>query len=112
MPVLTRPCTARSSPVEAGALGLPRRPLLADELVRADGRPVPVMLGQPERGRRRRPIGRERQGDGLLVPRRGPGLAAASGLRDFLESGPPPVFVGFGSMAGRDPAGRRIVLMP
>ena len=33
-----------------------------------------------------------------------PGWTPPAGLLDFLDSGPPPVYVGFGSMADRDPA--------
>lgn len=32
-----------------------------------------------------------------------PGWMPSPELRDFLDAGPPPVYVGFGSMAGRDP---------
>ncbi|MFO0889615.1 MAG: glycosyltransferase [Isosphaeraceae bacterium] len=94
------------------ALGLPRRPLFADELARADGRPVPVLLGfspsvvpppfdWPE----------SVVVTGYWFLDEAPGWEPPPGLRDFLDSGPPPVLVGFGSMAGRDPARTtRIVL--
>jgi sterol 3beta-glucosyltransferase len=86
-------------------LGLPPRGSFADDLAWSDGRPVPVLLGFSEH----------------VVPR--PADWAASvvetgywflnagadwepppALAEFLAAGPPPVFVGFGSMAGRDPA--------
>ena len=87
------------------ALGLPRRPLLAGELVRADGRPVPILLGfspsvlppPPDW-----PANVKVTGYWFLDE--APGWSPPPALHDFLESGPPPVFVGFGSMAGRDPA--------
>lgn len=87
------------------ALGLPRRPLFADELVRADGRPVPVLLGFSPSVVPPPPDWPENvkvTGDWFLDE--APDWQPPPGLRDFLESGPPPVFVGFGSMAGRDPA--------
>jgi sterol 3beta-glucosyltransferase len=35
-----------------------------------------------------------------------PGWQPPAALVDFLQSGPPPVYIGFGSMAGRDPEQR------
>lgn len=93
-------------------LRLPALSRLADPLVQPDGRPVPVLYGFSEH----------------IVPRPAdwPPHAVATGywfleredawqpppdLLAFLEAGPPPVYVGFGSMAGRDPARlTRIVL--
>lgn len=34
-----------------------------------------------------------------------PGWVPPAGLEEFLAAGPPPVYIGFGSMVGRDPAG-------
>jgi sterol 3beta-glucosyltransferase len=88
------------------SLGLPPRPALSGDLVRADGSPVPVLLGfSPQ-----------------VVPRPAdwPSTVTVTGywfleeaqdwqppadLLRFLDEGPEPVFVGFGSMSGRDPAG-------
>lgn len=85
-------------------LGLPPRHRFASDMVRVDGRPVPVLqCFSPH-----------------VVPRPHdwPSTAVVTGywfldeageweppgpLRDFLAGGPPPVFVGFGSMSGRDP---------
>ena len=93
-------------------LGLPRRPLFADELVRADGRPVPVLLGFSPSVVPPPPDWPENvQVTGYWFLDEAPDWQPPPGLRDFLASGPPPVFVGFGSMAGRDPARTtRIVL--
>jgi sterol 3beta-glucosyltransferase len=84
--------------------GLPPRPRAIDLLHDAQGRPVPLLHGHSE----------------LLVPRPAdwPPHAAATGfwrlpastgwapppaLQAFLDAGEAPVYVGFGSMAGRDP---------
>ncbi len=85
-------------------LELPRRGRLANDLVRTDGTPVPVLYCfSPS-----------------LVPPPGdwPDTATVTGfwfldsrtewrpppaLLEFLEAGPQPIYVGFGSMAGRRP---------
>ncbi|WP_425258771.1 glycosyltransferase [Rubrivivax sp. RP6-9] len=88
------------------ACGLPPRPHTMDLLRDAQGRPVLLLHGHSE----------------VLLPRPAdwPAHAVATGwwhlppagdwrpppaLQAFLDAGPPPVYVGFGSMAGRDPAG-------
>src|SRR5690606_20447509 len=84
-------------------LHLPPRPVSASDLVR-DGRPVPVLYAYSPH----------------VIPRPNdwPDSVTVTGywfldqaadwrppeaLVRFLESGPPPVYVGFGSMVGRDP---------
>jgi sterol 3beta-glucosyltransferase len=85
-------------------LGLPPGPRSPSALERADRRPVPALLGYSP----------------LVVPRPAdwPETIAVTGfwfldrpadwspppeLAAFLEAGPPPVYIGFGSMAGRSP---------
>jgi sterol 3beta-glucosyltransferase len=93
-------------------LKLPPRSLFASELVRADGRPVPILLcfsrhvvpPPPDWPESVRVTGYWFLDEGLTwhPPTR---------LLEFLAAGSPPVFVGFGSMAGREPARKaRIVL--
>ena len=86
-------------------LKLPKRPALASELTRVDGRAVPVLHCYSPHV--------------LSVPADWPDTATATGywflnhqadwqppadLVDFLAAGPPPVYVGFGSISGRNPA--------
>jgi sterol 3beta-glucosyltransferase len=84
-------------------LALPRQKL--DILHAGDGRPIPVLFGisphvvapAGDWGDHIRTTGYwflDREGDWTPPPE----------LMAFLEAGPPPVYVGFGSMAGRDPA--------
>jgi sterol 3beta-glucosyltransferase len=85
-------------------LNLPPRRRLASELIRADGKPVPVLYPYSTQ----------------IVPRPHdwPATTIATGywfldqpqawqppqeLVEFLTAGPAPVYIGFGSMAGRDP---------
>ncbi len=86
-------------------LHLPKRSALADELVRADERPVPVLHCYSPHV--------------LPQPDDWPETAVTTGywffdqqdewqpptnLMDFLAAGPPPIYVGFGSISGSDPA--------
>jgi sterol 3beta-glucosyltransferase len=93
-------------------LGLRRQPVFPDELFRSDGRPVPVILGfsrhvfppPPDWPANVRVTG-------YWFLEEGRSWQPPSSLCEFLAAGPAPVFVGFGSMPGRDPAGAgRIVL--
>jgi sterol 3beta-glucosyltransferase len=93
-------------------LGLPPQRRFADLLVRADGTPVPLFYPYSPTL--------------LPVPADFPPHVHVTGtwpldrlatwrpdaaLEQFLASGPPPVYVGFGSMSGKQAAGRaRIVL--
>ncbi len=94
------------------SVGLPKRSWRADDLVRVDGHPVPVLY----------PV------SPLVVPPPAdyPDSVHVTGywfldapvdwqppadLQAFLDAGDPPVYVGFGSMAGTDPAAKaRLVL--
>ncbi len=93
-------------------LGLPRRPGRHDPLIGPDGGPAPVLnavsrhvLPPPADW----PPTVTTTGYWFLPPRpnRGPESSHNAGLPDelaaFLDAGDPPVFVGFGSMAGPDP---------
>jgi UDP:flavonoid glycosyltransferase YjiC (YdhE family) len=40
-----------------------------------------------------------------------PGYQPPPALRDFLEDGPPPVYIGFGSMSNRDPRGTTQIMI-
>jgi sterol 3beta-glucosyltransferase len=86
-------------------LKLPPRSRFGGELARSDGRPVPVLYSFSRHV--------------LPPPADWPEHINVTGywvldetqdwrpppeLLNFLEAGPPPVFVGFGSMGGRDPA--------
>jgi sterol 3beta-glucosyltransferase len=85
-------------------LRLPPRSFSASELVRADGRPVPVLLcfsrhlvppppDWPESVRV----------TGYWFLDEGQTWQPPLRLVEFLDDGPPPVVIGFGSMSGRDP---------
>ena len=87
------------------SLGLAKRPVLAGELVRADGRPVPVLhcysrhvLPEPADWPETAVV------TGYWFLDRKDNWQPPAQLTDFLAAGPPPVYVGFGSIAGRDPA--------
>ncbi len=86
--------------------GLPRLPMFSDVLRRADGEPVPLLNGWS-----RHLLPDPRDGDiermhtaGFWFLERGPQWQPDDRLLQFLERGEPPVFVGFGSMRGTDPA--------
>lgn len=84
-------------------LNLPRAPLGGRPYLFRDG-PVPVLLGASPRVVARPPDwGAHVHLTGYWFPR-APDWSPPEGLRRFLDAGPPPVFVGFGSMSLRDPA--------
>jgi len=87
------------------ALGLPPRSRLANELVQPDGRPTPTLYAYSPYV--------------VPTPTDWPDSTIASGywfvnaqkdwqppadLAAFLQAGAPPVYIGFGSMAGKNPA--------
>jgi len=85
--------------------GLPLRPAAGDLMHRDDGSPVPLLNGwsrhlapeppeQPEA-----PV----TTTGYWFLRRRDEWRPPAALEQFLNTGPPPVYVGFGSMAGRRP---------
>jgi len=90
-------------------LGLPRRRGRHDPLLRPDGGPAPVLHAFSPRvvpPPADWPPTVETTGYWFLPSDGGSdadGGALPEGLVDFLEAGNPPVFVGFGSMAGSDP---------
>lgn len=86
-------------------LKLPPRPLFASELVRADGQPVPALLSFSPRVVAPPPDWPESvRVTGYWFLDEGQNWQAPPSLLEFLDAGPPPVFIGFGSMAGRNPA--------
>jgi sterol 3beta-glucosyltransferase len=85
-------------------LKLPHRSLFASELVRADGRPVPVLLSFSPNVVPPPPDWPESvQVTGYWFLDEGRTWQPPSCLLEFLAAGSPPVFIGFGSMAGRNP---------
>ncbi|OWY59323.1 UDP-glucose--sterol glucosyltransferase, partial [cyanobacterium TDX16] len=94
------------------AIGLPKRSWRTDDLIRADGSPVPVLYSYSP--------------SVVPPPADYPASVAVTGywflddaqdwqppadLLAFLDAGAPPVYVGFGSMAGTDAAAKtRLVI--
>jgi sterol 3beta-glucosyltransferase len=83
-------------------LGLPRQRRFADMLVRADGTPVPVLypyspalLPVPE------DFPPHVHVTGAWFLERSVDWRPDPGLEQFIAAGPPPVYVGFGSMGGK-----------
>jgi sterol 3beta-glucosyltransferase len=88
-------------------LDLPKLPRGSDDLHMADGTPIPVLhafsehvLPRPEDWPAHVHV------TGYWFLERTGEWRPPAGLLHFLDNGPPPVYVGFGSMSGRDP--RRI----
>jgi UDP:flavonoid glycosyltransferase YjiC (YdhE family) len=83
-------------------LGLPRAPLRGDPKIMSDGR-VPVLNGFSRHVVPRPPDwGPHVHLSGYWFPEE-PGWQPPDDLRRFLDAGPPPVFVSFGSMPLRQP---------
>jgi sterol 3beta-glucosyltransferase len=85
-------------------LGLPRRRFAHDPLRRPDGTPVPVLQAfsrhlLPPRAWYPEPV--HTPGFFVLPPSE---WTPPADLADFLAAGEPPVYLGFGSMVGSDPA--------
>jgi len=85
--------------------GLPRLPVFADVLHRADGESVPLLNGwsrhllpDPDDG-----AIEDRLTAGFWFTESDPSWQPDERLARFLDNGDPPVFVGFGSMSGTDP---------
>ncbi|MCU0494755.1 MAG: glycosyltransferase [Chloroflexaceae bacterium] len=84
-------------------LGLPPRPRFSDESLR-EGRPVPVLYGYSEHVvPRPTDWGEHIHVTGYWFLDEPNDWQPPAALRAFLQAGPPPVYVGFGSMVGRDP---------
>lgn len=96
----------------SGTLGLPRRPRFADPTTTTDGRPVPVLYPYS-------PIllpvppdyPPQAQVTGCWFLDRDPDWRPDPGLLRFLEAGPPPVYIGFGSMGGSEAQRRTTVAL-
>ena len=85
-------------------LGLPKLPRGSDDLHAVDGRPLPVLHAYSEHVLPRPddwPAHVHVTGYWFLRPQ--VEWQPRTDLLRFLESGPPPIYVGFGSMSGRDP---------
>jgi sterol 3beta-glucosyltransferase len=111
LPLMTAPYSRMVNAWRRETLGLSPRGAFASELAR-DGRPVPVLYAFSPHV--------------VPVPPDWPATTVATGywflhrradwqppraLADFIEAGPPPVYVGFGSMTVADPAAlTRLVL--
>jgi sterol 3beta-glucosyltransferase len=88
-------------------LKLPPRPLFASEIVRSNGQPVPTLLSfSPHVVAPPPDWPQSVRVTGYWFLDEGQGWQPPPRLVEFLAAGTPPVFVGFGSMAGR--AGRRV----
>jgi sterol 3beta-glucosyltransferase len=101
--IVDLPFAALRNRWRARALGLPPRPWHASDLKR-NGRPLPVLYHfskhlVPPPADWRGPIAVT--GPWFLDPP--PGWRPPADLSAFLDAGPPPVFVGFGSMVSQDP---------
>lgn len=87
--------------------GLAQRPPALDLMHAANGRPWPLLHAHsPSLLARPLDWPAHAHVTGFLRLPAQPGWAAPASLLNFLDDGPPPVYVGFGSMAGRDPARR------
>lgn len=103
-PLMTMPYRGLTNTWRKDKLGLPPRPALASEMVRG-GRPMPVLYAfSPS------VVPVPADWDPAVVAtgywfldEGGPNWQPPAALQRFLEAGPPPVYVGFGSMVGRDP---------
>jgi sterol 3beta-glucosyltransferase len=86
-------------------LKLPARSLFASDLVRADGGYVPVLMGfSPNVVRPPMDWPQAVRVTGYWFLDEGETWESPPSLLEFLAAGPPPIFVGFGSMAGRNPS--------
>jgi sterol 3beta-glucosyltransferase len=94
------------------ALGLPPQRRLADLLVRADGSPIPILYPySPALLPVPADFPQHVHVTGAWFLERPAAWRPDAALERFLDAGPPPVYVGFGSMSGKQAAGRaRIVL--
>jgi sterol 3beta-glucosyltransferase len=86
-------------------LGLRDAPSGGGDLARADGQPVPVLLAfSPQVVTRPADWPESVAVTGYWFLDASAGWTPTPALAAFLASGRPPIFVGFGSMVGRDPA--------
>lgn len=85
-------------------LGLPRRSWMESELVRPDGRPVPVLYSYSAHVvPRPKDWGETAIVTGYWFLDNPSDVSLPPALVDFLSAGKPPVCIGFGSMTGRNP---------
>lgn len=93
-------------------LNLPSRSLFANDLIQANGQPVPALLAFSRHVLPPPPDWPESvRVTGYWFLDENKSWHAPDSLVEFLKAGTPPVFIGFGSMAGRDPSRKaRLVL--
>lgn len=104
LPLLTVPYMRMVNAWRREALGLGPRGMFASELVRG-GRPVPVMYAySPEVVPTPADWPPTTIAAGYWFLDRPDGWQPPADLARFIEGGPPPVYVGFGSMTTADPA--------
>jgi sterol 3beta-glucosyltransferase len=85
-------------------LGLPRRSWMDSELIRSDGRSVPVLYSYSSHVIPRPNDWQETtRATGYWFLDRPSDFSPPPALVDFLAAGKPPVCIGFGSMTGRNP---------
>lgn len=93
-------------------LGLPKRPRFASPTTTADGRPVPILFAYSPSVLPVPPdYPPHAHVTGYWFLDRDPAWQPAPELARFLASGPPPVYIGFGSMGGTDAARRTEVAL-
>ena len=99
--------TGMTNRFRARELGLPPLRRFANLLVRADGTPVPVLYPySPTLLPPPADFPPHVSVTGTWFLDRPAGWRPAAALERFLEAGPPPVYVGFGSMGGKQAADR------
>lgn len=104
LPLLTVPYLDVINQWRQERLGLPRRSWMESELVRRDGRPVPVLYSYSAHVvPRPKDWGETAIVTGYWFLDSPSDISPPSALVDFLSAGKPPVCIGFGSMTGRNP---------
>lgn len=104
LPLLTAPYMDVVNQWRSEVLNLPPRSFLASELVRSNGQPVPVLYSYSQHVFPRPDDWPETTvATGYCFLDRIDNWQPPEDLVEFLVAGSPPVYVGFGSMAGRNP---------
>ncbi len=104
LPLLTAPYLNTVNQWRQEVLNLPPRSLMANELVQPHGKPIPVLYPYSQHV-----VSRPPDWDETIIVTGYWFLDAKTdwqppaNLVEFLAAGAPPVYIGFGSMAGRNP---------